>query len=96
MAGLIPSHWHYPHYPAYFLNTIPADIARDEGGLPCSSVSQLRKGQRECRFTATGTCDRLLMGIKVVDEFGGGHPLPDLFRPTILVKLLQHRRESTG
>ena len=25
------------------------------------------------RFTATGTFDRLLIGAKVVNEFGGGH-----------------------
>jgi len=28
------------------------------------------------RFTATGTFDRLLTGVKVVNESGGGHPHP--------------------
>lgn len=37
-----------------------------------SSANRSRKWERKCRFTATGTCDRLLVGVKVVDEFGGG------------------------
>jgi hypothetical protein len=39
------------------------------------------------RFTATGTFDHLLTGVKVINDGGGGHPLPDLFCPTIRVPL---------
>jgi hypothetical protein len=40
-------------------------------------------GKRGYRFTATETVERLLAGVKVVNEFGGGHPQPALFYPTI-------------
>jgi hypothetical protein len=44
-------------------------------------------GEAGYRFTATRTFDRLLTGFKVVHESGGGHPLPDLFCPTVRVPL---------
>lgn len=41
-----------------------------DGHILCGPV--MEEGKRGYRFTATGTCDRLLMGVKVVDKFGGG------------------------
>src|SRR5262245_12914126 len=53
-----------------------------------SSVSRIMEGGKAgYRFTATGTFDRLLTGFKVINDGGGGDPLPDLFCHTIRVPL---------
>jgi site-specific DNA recombinase len=64
-----------------------------DGHILCEPFMEGEK--RGYRFTATGTFDRLLTGAKVVNEFGGGHPLPDLFRPTIRVPLRAMQTGST-
>ena len=40
----------------------------------------MKDGKSAYRFTATGTCDRLLTGVKVVNQNGGGqgNRTPDL------------------
>jgi hypothetical protein len=57
-----------------------------------SAVSRL--GKAGYRFTATGTFDRLLTGLKVINDGGGGHPQPALFYPTIRVPLRTPRNEG--
>ncbi len=52
-------------------------------------------GKPGYRFTATGTFDRLLTGVKIVaNESGGGHPIHALFQPTIRVPLRAKQAES--
>jgi hypothetical protein len=41
-----------------------------DGHIACEPI--MEDGRRGYRFTATGTFDRLLAGVKVVNEFGGG------------------------
>jgi hypothetical protein len=75
--------------PALFARHVP--LARQmlrkllDGHVVCEPI--VEGGKPGYRFTATGTFDRLLTGVKVVNESGGGHPLPDLFCPTIRVRL---------
>ena len=42
-----------------------------DGHILCEPI--MEGGKSGYRFTATGTFDRLLAGVKVVNEFGGGH-----------------------
>lgn len=56
-----------------------------DGHIVCEPI--VEGGKPVYRFTATGTFDRLLTGVKVVNESGGGHPQPALFYPTIRVPL---------
>jgi site-specific DNA recombinase len=42
-----------------------------DGHIVCEPI--MEGGKRGYRFTATGTFDRLLTGVKVVNQFGGGH-----------------------
>lgn len=63
-----------------------------DGYILCGPI--MEGGRAGYRFTATGTFDRLLTGFKVVNENGGGHPLPDLFRPTIRVSLRVPQAEA--
>jgi hypothetical protein len=79
------------------LDDIPALFARHvpharqmlkkllDGHIVCEPI--MDGGKAGYRFTATGTFDRLLTGLKVINDGGGGHPLPDLFCPTIRVPL---------
>lgn len=60
-----------------------------DGHILCEPI--VDNGKAGYRFTATGTFDRLLTGVKIVNGSaiysGGGHPLPALFCPTIRVPL---------
>ena len=56
-----------------------------DGHITCEPI--MEGGKPGYRFTATGTFDGLLTGVKVVNDGGGGHPQPALFCPTILVPL---------
>lgn len=86
------------------LEAIPALFARHvpqarqmlwkllDGHIACEAI--MEHGKRGYRFTATGTFDRLLTGLKVVNDGGGGHPQHALFYPTIRVPLRAMQAES--
>lgn len=65
-----------------------------DGNIMCEPI--VVNGRLGYRFTATGTFDRLLTGVRLAaNESGGGHPLPALFCPTIRVAL-RSSREALG
>ncbi len=59
-----------------------------DGRIRCTPFEE--DGVRGYRYQATGTYGRLFAaGLIAVNDGGGGHPLPDLFTPTIRVPLRQ-------
>ena len=63
-----------------------------DGYIVCEPI--MEGGKAGYRFTATGTFDRLLTGLKVVNESGGGHALPALSCPAIRVLLKSTQADS--
>jgi hypothetical protein len=61
--------------PTFFSRGVP--LARQmlrkllDGNIVCEPI--MEDGHPGYRFTATGTFDRLLTGVKVVNQSGGGH-----------------------
>jgi hypothetical protein len=80
--------------PALFGRHVP--LARQmlrkllDGHIMCEPI--VEGGKPGYRFMATGTFDRLLTGIRVGNDGGGGHPQPALFHPTIRVPLVAGAR----
>lgn len=60
-----------------------------DGHILCEPVQE--HGKRGYRFTATGTFDRLLTGVKVINESGGGQAI----QPS-LVPLLRFEIQGTA
>ena len=80
---------HLGDIPALFARHIPQarQMLRKllDGHIVCEPI--MEKGRVGYRFTATETFDRLLTGMKVINDGGGGQPQPDLFCPTIRVSM---------
>ncbi len=56
-----------------------------DGHISCKTI--IEGGKPGYRFTATGTFDRLLTGLKVVNDGGGGQPLHPSLMPALPFKI---------